>query len=112
MSDMQAGKTAQIMPLLKELQLELERLQLWSALPPSEEALASVMPFMYDTLKPYEWLQWVFIPRTWALLEAGRPLPGNCNIHPLMEHYFAPQDAVNSHRLLKIVRAIDLLMCA
>lgn len=96
--------------LLKSLEIELQRLQLWSATPPSPEAMASVMPFMYDTLKPTEWLQWVFIPRTWALLEANRPLPGNCNIHPLIEHYLARHEDIESYRLLKIVRAIDLLM--
>ena len=35
----------------------------------------STMPFMYDTLQVEEWLQWVFVPRLHALLDANAPLP-------------------------------------
>lgn len=104
---MVSTSSSAVVPLLKQLETELRRLGLWSGQPPSPEAMASVMPFMYDTLKPYEWLQWVFIPRTQALIDAKAKLPNNSHIHPLMEHYFSRRDDINSQTLLTIVLAID-----
>ncbi len=100
----------QMLALLHELEAEMRRQRLWSNMPPSPEAMASRMPFMYDTLKAYEWLQWVFIPRTRALIDARGRLPGNCNIHPLAEHHLAARKDIDSVRLLELVLAIDNLM--
>lgn len=96
--------------LLQQLEAEMRRQKLWAGMPPTAEALSSLMPFMYDTLKTHEWLQWIFIPRTRALMEAGGRLPGNCNIHPLAEHQFSRLDNVETGRLLEIILAIDTLM--
>ena len=49
--------------LLLQLEAEMRTASLGSAVPPSEQAMASTMPFMYDTLHIEEWLQWVFVPR-------------------------------------------------
>jgi uncharacterized protein YqcC (DUF446 family) len=99
-----------ILFLMQELEAEMRLQQLWSAMPPSAEALSSVMPFMYDTLKAHEWLQWIFIPRTRALIDARGRLPGNCHIHALAEHEFAARTDVDSRRLLMLVLEIDNLM--
>lgn len=96
--------------LLQELETEMRRQQLWAGMPPSAQALSSTMPFMYDTLKAHEWLQWIFIPRTRALIEARGRLPGNCNIHPLAEHEFGRLKEVETGRLLELILAIDTLM--
>lgn len=96
-----------MLALLQAVETEMRLQQLWSAMPPSAEAMSSVMPFMYDTLKPHEWLQWVFIPRTRALIDARGRLPGNCSIHPLAEHYLSPRDDIDSTRLLQLIRRID-----
>jgi uncharacterized protein YqcC (DUF446 family) len=96
--------------LLQELETEMRRQQLWAGMPPSAEALSSVMPFMYDTLKAHQWLQWIFIPRTRALMEARGRLPGNCNIHPLAEHELSRIKDIEAGRLLEIILAIDTLM--
>ncbi|MDP2226901.1 MAG: YqcC family protein [Moraxellaceae bacterium] len=100
----------QMAELLIALEKEMQRQQLWSAAPPSPEAMASVMPFMYDTLAFHQWLQWVFIPRTRALMEAGRTLPGNCHIHPLAEHELARQPMASSAALLEVILRIDTVM--
>lgn len=92
---------------LQALQMELHALGLWSTVPPSAEAMASTMPFMYDTLEFHQWLQWVFVPRLQALMEAGSPLPGNCHTHALGEHEFsrlAPRDV---SALLAVLQRID-----
>ena len=96
--------------LLSAVEAEMRARGLWSAMPPSPEDMSSVMPFMYDTLRLHQWLQWVFVPRTLALMDAGRPLPGNCHIHPLAEHEFARLADVDTARLLELVRQVDALM--
>jgi len=96
--------------LLLVLEQEMRDNALWAAAPPSPAAMSSVMPFMYDTLTFAEWLQWVFIPRTRALIDAGRPLPGNCHIHPLAEHEFAGRADLAAADLLDVIRQIDNLM--
>lgn len=100
----------QMLALMQDVEAEMRRQGLWASYPPSPEAMASRMPFMYDTLKSYEWLQWVFIPRTRALIEARGTLPGNCNIHPLAEHHLAARTDIDGTRLLELVLAIDTLM--
>lgn len=106
----QAELHRKMLGLLAELEAEMRRQRLWASAPPSPEQMASVMPFMYDTLKAHEWLQWIFIPRTRALIDARGTLPGNCNIHPLAEHHLAARSDIDSARVLELVLAIDNLM--
>lgn len=98
-----------IRQLMQELEHEMRNLGLWSGTPPSAQAMNSVMPFMYDTLHFHEWLQWVFIPRTLALIDAGRTPPGNCHIHPLAEHELA-RLKLESGQLLATILQIDTTM--
>lgn len=100
----------QLLKLMQAVEQEMQKLRLWSSMPPSPEALSSVMPFMYDTLKPHQWLQWVFIPRTRAVIDARGRLPGNCNIHPLTEHELSRREDLDATRLLELVLAIDTVM--
>ena len=65
---------------LQQLEDELRGQSLWSAVAPSPEAMASTMPFMYDTLKLQQWLQWVFLPR----LRASCPARATCIRWPNM----------------------------
>ena len=60
---------------LQQLQLAMQKLDLWQAVPPSQDAFLSEEPFAIDTMSPEEWLQWIFIPRMFALLESGVELP-------------------------------------
>lgn len=105
--------TAQHHELLEQLQAleaEMRALALWSTMPPSPEAMASTMPFMYDTLKFHQWLQWVFVPRLRALVDAGSPVPGNCHTHALGEHEFAQLAPLDCRRLLAQLQKIDHLL--
>jgi len=56
--------------LLGELETELKQQQLWAAAPPDAAALASTLPFCYDTMPLENWLQFIFLPRMQALLDA------------------------------------------
>ena len=52
------------------------------------EALASEQPFCIDTLTLPQWLQFIFLPRLYRLLEQDAALPDRCGIAPLAEEYF------------------------
>lgn len=75
--------------LLIDIEAELRRLGLWEIEAPSPAALASTEPFCVDTLAFNQWLQFVFLPRMYALLELERLPPGRCEIRPLAEQYFS-----------------------
>ena len=93
---------------LQQLEAELRAAALWGAQPPSEQALASTMPFMYDTLQIEEWLQWVFVPRLHALLDAQAPLPTSCSVHPLAEHEWSNRLPHGTHgAALQLLADID-----
>lgn len=93
---------------LQQLEVELRAASLWSAQPPTEQAMASTMPFMYDTLRIEEWLQWVFVPRLHALLDADAGLPGNCSVQPLAEHEWNHRLPHGTHsKALQLLADID-----
>lgn len=95
---------------LQQLESEMRTAQLWGALPPSEQALASTMPFMYDTLKIEEWLQWVFLPRLHALVDGGHALPGECSVQPLAEHEWSQRALGQRDAALRVLTQIDALL--
>ena len=73
---------------LIDIEAELRQLNLWEAQTPSAEALASTEPFCVDTLNFTQWLQFIFIPRMYALVNVAQLPPGRCDIKPLAEEYF------------------------
>jgi uncharacterized protein YqcC (DUF446 family) len=77
-----------IAELLIDIEAELRQLGLWDRVPPSPEALASDQPFSIDTLTLPQWLQFIFLPTIYRLLEEEQPLPGRCGIAPMAEEYF------------------------
>lgn len=87
------------------IEAEMRRLDLWSAQPPSAEALASTEPFCVDTLTLPQWLQFVFLPRMRALIEGGRPLPRQCGIAPFAEEYFRGDDRAGE--LIRLLGELD-----
>lgn len=93
---------------LQQLEAAMRTASLWSAQAPSEQAMTSTMPFMYDTLKIEEWLQWVFMPRLHALLDANAALPNNCSVQPLAEHEWNHRIPNGTHRAaLQLLADID-----
>lgn len=57
----------------------------WRAIAPDASVFESTQPFCMDTLEPFEWLQWVLIPRMHALLDGHHPLPGSFAVAPYYE---------------------------
>ncbi len=95
--------------LMEAMERELHRTGLWESQPPPTQAFQSVMPFSADRMSFGQWLQWVFIPRTRALLDHGGPLPESSAIRPMAEEMF--KDVVqDTDALVELIGAFDRLI--
>lgn len=104
---------AQLRVQLHALAAALKQAQLWDAAPPDAQALASTMPFMFDTLRIEQWLQWVFIARLHALIDARAALPTACSVRPLAEHEWIERQGRSdapTQEALAILSRIDTLL--
>ncbi|OOF10854.1 pseudouridine synthase [Salinivibrio sp. PR5] len=97
----------QCIQLLDELEQVLNDHALWQTTPPSAERLASTEPFAVDTLACHEWLQWIFVPKMRALIDAGQTLPRNCEISPYVEE--AMKEQAGHREVVAVVVRIDSL---
>jgi uncharacterized protein YqcC (DUF446 family) len=79
---------AEIAAVLIDLEAQLRQLGLWEEVSPPPGALASTQPFCIDTLSLPQWLQFVFLPKLYSLLEQAMPLPRECGVAPLAEEFF------------------------
>lgn len=98
-----------IASLLMDIEAELRRLGQWQSEAPSAEALASTEPFCVDTLSFTQWLQFIFLPRMYALLERNRLPPGPCSIAPLAEEYFK-DGRLDTTPLIRHISELDRLL--
>lgn len=106
-----ADSAAHVLSLLQSLEREMRCLDLWSEDAPSDQRLASRMPFCYDTLSFPEWLQWVFIPKLQVIVRSRRTLPHKCDIAPFAEEWFRVQHLQQeARRLQSIIRELDRLL--
>jgi len=95
--------------LLLDVDKQLRDMSLWSEMPPSAEAMASVEPFAVDTMSFEQWLQFIFLPQMYRLVELGAELPANCAVAPMAEEFFSHKSDA-SHQLLTSLEEIDLLI--
>jgi uncharacterized protein YqcC (DUF446 family) len=95
--------------VLIDIESELRRLALWEETRPSADRLASDQPFAMDTLTLPQWLQFIFLPTMYELLESERPLPEKCGIAPMAEEFFRGSD-VALDGLLSALEAVDQLL--
>lgn len=95
-----------IAELLAEMERALRQLDLWEVESPSAEALASTIPFCFDTLEFHQWLQWVFLLRMNEVLSGRWPWPVSSDMFPVAEHSFA-ESALDARRLLELIRRFD-----
>ena len=75
----------QVLSLLNQLQTTMERAGQWQTIAPAPEKLMSTEPFSIDTLSFLEWLQWIYIARLRALIDAGSSLPSGAQVLPYAE---------------------------
>ena len=100
-----------IAELLIDIEGELRTLGLWQSIPPSEKALASDQPFCVDTLTLSQWLQFIFLPTLYGLMEEGRELPKRCGVAPMAEEYFKASE-LHVDALITALRDIDIALSA
>ena len=81
---------------LEALEKNLQQAQLWQDNAPSEEAFLSQQPFAIDYLNATEWVQWIFIPKMMALIEAEQPLPTKIAITPYLEEALKERDDLST----------------
>lgn len=92
-----------------DIEKELRELRLWEFEMPSGDALASTAPFAVDTLEFTQWVQFIFIPRLYAMIEVQAALPLVSGIAPMAEEYFAPL-RIPSSILISHFKRIDNLL--
>jgi uncharacterized protein YqcC (DUF446 family) len=95
--------------ILIDIEKELRELDLWEFELPSEEALTSQQPFAIDTLTFPQWLQFIFLPRMYYLIEQQHPLPANCGMAPMAEEYFSVLGLPSTPLIEHLQRIDDLL---
>ncbi|MGC6248836.1 YqcC family protein [Bisgaard Taxon 45] len=93
---------------LQQLQSNMQSLGLWQITPPPESAFLSEQPFALDTMSPTEWLQWIFIPRMYALIESEAVLPNKISITPYLEEALKELDGLAD--LLSPISEIEKLL--
>lgn len=99
----------EVAEVLIDIEAHLRQLNLWQKVPPSSEALASSDPFCVDTLTLQQWLQFIFIPTLYNMIESGQALPSQCGITPMAEECFRDTDLAVEPLLASLQRIDDLL---
>jgi uncharacterized protein YqcC (DUF446 family) len=95
--------------VLIDIEAQLRQLGQWDKIPPSEQALVSEQPFCVDTLTLPQWLQFIFLPAIYQILESEQALPQRCGIVPIAEEYFRGT-GLPSDNLLDALSRIDELL--
>jgi len=91
-----------------DIENEMRALHQWEGGVPETKALASDLPFCYDTLMFNQWLQWIFLPRIRAVVEGEAPLPEKSEIAPMAELWVEEQKIASpGYRLLELIREMD-----
>lgn len=98
----------QVLHRLQAIEQLLHDAGLWQSSAPPSEAFNSQEPFCVDTMEPLQWLQWIFLPRMHALLDAGSALPVKLAIAPYYE-VALPEDMPERTELLRTLSQFDQL---
>lgn len=102
------NKHIELSKLLIALEQELVNAKLWQQKKVDFNLLQSTQPFCHDTLKPQQWLQFVFIAKLEQLIKMNLPLPANCDITPYIQE--ALKEHSNVSDITKATKAIDDLL--
>ena len=71
--------------------------------------MESTQPFAIDTLEFYQWLQFIFLPTMYQLLEDGQDLPTECAIAPMAEEFFRGTELPSLQLELTLARVDKIL---
>ena len=101
-----------IAEVLIDIEAQLRQLGMWDKIPPSSKALASTEPFCVDTMTLPQWLQFVFVPTIYRMLEEEEALPERCGIAPMAEEFFRGTGLAIGELLSSLERMDELLTAA
>lgn len=101
-----------IAEVLIDIEAQLRQLGMWDKIPPSSQALLSTEPFCVDTLTLPQWLQFIFIPTIYKMLEEQEVLPERCGIAPMAEEFFRGTGLAIADLLSSLERMDELLSAA
>ena len=99
----------EIAEVLIDIEAQLRQLGMWDRIPPSTEALASTQPFCVDTMTLPQWLQFVFLPTIYRMLEEEQALPERCGIAPMAEEFFKGSGLATAE-LIGALEKVDTLL--
>lgn len=99
----------EIAEVLIDIEAHLRQLGQWDNVPPSAAALASEEPFCVDTLTLPQWLQFIFLPALYRLMEQDKTLPGRSGIAPMAQEYFRGTGLRSAELEAALQRIDDLL---
>ena len=99
----------EVAEVLIDIEAQLRQLGQWDKIPPSTEALASSQPFCVDTLTLPQWLQFIFLPTLYQMLENEQALPERCGIAPMAEEFFRGSGLATNELVSALLRMDDLL---
>ncbi|AJI94139.1 YqcC family protein [Yersinia ruckeri] len=99
----------QVRQILQDIDRALHVVELWQETPPEISAFDSTEPFCVDTMAAEQWLQWVLLPRMYALLDGHSPLPTRFAVAPYFEVALKDHKADCSLLLAQLQRLDDLL---
>jgi uncharacterized protein YqcC (DUF446 family) len=97
----------QVADQLLAIEMEMRRIGMWESTAPAQEALESLVPFCYDTLKFEQWLQWVFLPKMKQALEQQIDFPASSDIATLAEMCFVELHSTETAHLLELLKSFD-----
>lgn len=103
------GTRNDIAAQLIDLEAALRQLDLWSDQPPAADAMQSEQPFAVDTMDFEQWLQFIFMPTLYQLLETGAALPRRCAIAPMAEETIGKR-SLPAESLISTLRTLDELI--
>jgi len=99
----------EVAELLIDIEGELRKLGQWDRIPPSEKALASDQPFCVDTLTLPQWLQFIFLPTLYQMLQDKQELPARCGVAPMAQEYFRGSE-LSTDALIQALNQLDILL--
>ena len=109
MQQFEQKKRQLLATLITQLEAELRKHKLWQTERPSEQALASQLPFAIDSLTFTQWLQFIFIEKITQLLQLNLALPTKMAVAPMASEYFRLQTNT-CPEIVALITRIDLTM--
>lgn len=99
----------EVAELLIDVEGELRKLGQWARIPPTDKALSSDQPFCIDTLTLPQWLQYIFLPALYKILQDKQDLPGRCGVAPMAQEYFRGSK-LSAEALVETLVQLDKLL--